>query len=193
MRWHGASPRFSHGLPVGKNAHAIRTLPAWGVNDMGTRKMCSPRRVKTHRSYTIAQISESFGFHPNTVHRWIRSGSLKICRDSLRPILVLGEDLADFFERRRSATRQPCGEGLFFCMRCRAPRHPIDPAVRHFGVGQLVARIQARCGQCGALMNRFVSSRLLGDASSPTPLRSGRPHIEETPEPVLNGVVRGAN
>jgi hypothetical protein len=80
------------------------------------------RRVKLLRSYTIDEVARTLGVHRNTVRHWIKAGMRVI--DDKRPILILGNDLAEYLLRRREARRQPCRTGQMFCLKCRKPQEP---------------------------------------------------------------------
>ncbi|MEQ8964833.1 MAG: helix-turn-helix domain-containing protein [Azospirillaceae bacterium] len=115
----------------------------------------NPRRVKIHRSYTVEEIADLFGVHPNTVRNWLRRGLSAI--DDHHPILVHGTELRRFLEQRRLAARRPCAPGEIFCLACRAPKRPDG------GIADLIPRTPAKgllrglCPDCGTLMNRWVA------------------------------------
>ena len=79
------------------------------------------RRVKIHRSYSVAEVARLLDVSKLTVMRWIARGLPLIERK--RPYLIHGSDLRAFLLANRPA-RQPCGPGEMYCLRCRAPRRP---------------------------------------------------------------------
>jgi hypothetical protein len=79
------------------------------------------RRVKLHRSYTIAELSTLIGAHKHTIGRWIAAG-LKTT-DARRPLLIHGADFRAFV-KSREPIKQRCQPGEFYCLGCRAPRRP---------------------------------------------------------------------
>ena len=117
-------------------------------------KRLNPRRVKIHRTYTIAETARLLRVHRKTVQRWIKKG-LPTCDDS-RPILILGRDLRDFLGQQRAANKQNCGTGQLYCVRCRAPKAPaggmVDFILTTAGSGYL----QGICPDCTVLIHRAV-------------------------------------
>src|SRR5262249_27680796 len=79
------------------------------------------RRVKKHRSYTVAEVEKLLDVHPHTVRRWIANGLPVV--STTRPVLIHGEDLRAFLEARRPR-RQPLRPGMIYCVGCRAPKRP---------------------------------------------------------------------
>jgi excisionase family DNA binding protein len=142
------------------------------------------RRVKIHRTYTIAEAAQILGAHKHTVSRWIAAGLP--ATDARRPLLIHGADLHAFL-RGREPTKQRCEPGEFYCLGCRVPKRPaLDMAdyVPRTGTRGALAGI---CPTCGKMIYRAVSrakleeisgglditfrmaERRLGDSSEPFP------------------------
>jgi predicted transcriptional regulator len=113
------------------------------------------RLVKIHRSYTVEEIARLFGIHKNTVRAWVRAGLPT--SDSKRPMLILGVELADFLQARRTKHKQPCKPGEFYCFRCRAPREAAGGMADCLPVTDKIGHLQAICPACECIMNRRVS------------------------------------
>jgi excisionase family DNA binding protein len=117
----------------------------------------SSRRVKIHRNYTIAEAAALLGAHKHTVSRWIARGGLPTT-DARRPRLIHGEDLRAFL-RARHPPKQPCRNGEFYCLRCRAPKRPA------LGMADYIPRTATRgmlrglCPTCERLIYRAASVR----------------------------------
>ena len=88
---------------------------------MGSRRP-NFRLVKTHRNYSVEDISRLLGVHKNTVRNWLKEGLAPI--DDRRPLLVLGHELARFLQERRQKAKQACGPGRIYCVACRMPKVP---------------------------------------------------------------------
>lgn len=146
----------------------------------------NPRLAKIHRSYTVEEIAKLYGVHRNTVRTWIGRGLPTI--DQRRPVLVLGSDLAEYLQARRTANKRSCGPGEIYCLRCREPRAPAGGVVRYDPLTPTQGNLVGLCGCCGAGLNRRVSLAKLplvqGDLSVTLP--QAREHIDESPLPSLN-------
>jgi len=126
---------------------------------MGKRRP-NPRRVKTHRNYTVEEIAGLFGMHKNTVQNWIKKGLAVI--DNKRPMLILGHDLVAFLQARRAKRKQKCKPGELYCVRCRAPKKPAEDMAEYSPVTEKIGNLIAICPSCDAIMNRRVSLAKIG-------------------------------
>ena len=153
---------------------------------MGTRHP-NPRLVKIHRSYTVEEIANLFGVHPNTVRDWIKRRGLPTS-DQKRPFLILGRDLVAFLQARRAKNKRPCQPGEIYCVRCRAPKAPAGAMADYEPVTETLGNLIAICPDCNAIMNRRVSLAKLEqirgrlDITMPQALR----HIGESTQPSVN-------
>lgn len=118
------------------------------------RVSLDPRRAKRHYNYTVAETAKLIGVHRNTVRAWIAAG-LETVRTT-QGLLLLGEDIRAFLEKRRQARRTKTPAGAIYCMRCRAPRQPAGGMVELLDGTGPTGNIRALCDQCGALMHRRV-------------------------------------
>jgi excisionase family DNA binding protein len=120
------------------------------------------RRVKIHRSYTVAELASKIGAHKQTVSRWIAAGLPTI--DARRPYLIRGEDFRAFV-KAREPLRQKCRPGEFYCVGCRIPKRPAgdmaDYVPRTASRGSLVGI----CPTCGRMIYRAVTRAKIGEAS----------------------------
>lgn len=146
----------------------------------------NPRLAKLHRNYTVEEVASLYAVHRNTVRAWIKAGLPTV--DAKRPVLVLGRHLADFLQRRRTVNKRSCGPGQMFCLRCREPRHPEAGQVRYRPLTEKQGNLAARCGHCGAGMNRRVSLAKLAAVCGdwwPLPTQP-QDHIDQPATPSLN-------
>jgi len=118
------------------------------------------RLVKIHRSYTVEEIADLFGVHKNTVRGWVKAGLAS--SDDKRPMLILGHDLAAFFQARRVKNRRACKPGEIYCVRCRAPKFPAADMAKYLPVTEKFGNLIANCPDCGFIMNRCVSLAKIG-------------------------------
>jgi hypothetical protein len=103
----------------------------------------NPRLAKTHRSYSVEEISRLFAVHKNTVRAWLRQGLKAI--DGQRPTLVRGEELSRFLADRRARTKQACGPGRIYCLACRAPKVPAGKITDCVQSGDTTGTLQGIC------------------------------------------------
>lgn len=148
------------------------------------------RRVKTHRSYAVEEVAGLFDIHKNTVRNWLKNGLATI--DSKRPMLILGNDLVEFLQKRRAKNKQTCKPGELYCVRCRVPRPAGENMAEYLPVNEKNGNLIAICPACYATMNRRVSLAKIGevrgniDITFPEDLR----HIVESTRPSVNSDLR---
>ena len=126
-------------------------------------KRLNPRRVESHRNYTVDEVAQLFRVHKNTARAWIKAGLQTI--DERRPTLILGCELARFLHERRQRTRQRCQPGQLYCLRCRAPKDPAGRMAEYVPMTAASGNLKGRCATCGAVMWRRVSLRNLTDVT----------------------------
>lgn len=148
------------------------------------------RLAKTHRSYTVEEITNLLGVHKNTVREWVKAGLPTI--DDIRPMVIHGEDLAVFLLARRTKNKQKCKPGEMYCVRCRAPRSPALDMADYKPLTETTGNLVAICPDCNAIMNRCVSLTKLDqvrgkmDITMPQALQ----HIVESNQPTVNSDLR---
>lgn len=122
---------------------------------MSHRRLLNPRRVKTHRTYTVEEAADLLGVHKGTVRNWLRRGDL-LTIDDRRPALILGRALAQFLDGRRKAGKRPCQPGEIYCVRCRVPRLPAGGMVDFRPSGSGSGSLIGLCPSCDGLIYRRV-------------------------------------
>lgn len=113
------------------------------------------RLVKIHRNYTVEEIANLFGIHKNTVRAWLKAG-LPVC-DYIRPMLILGRDLAEFLKAQRTKNKRPCGPGEIYCVRCRAPKSPAGNMAEYRAQTETLGNLVGICPDCEGLIFRRVN------------------------------------
>ena len=127
----------------------------WGERTSMSKRHPNHRLAKIHRNYTVEEVARLFDVHRNTVREWIKRG-LPIC-DSKKPMLILGRDLAEFLQARRTQNKRTCQPGEMYCVRCRAPKAPAGDMAEYIPVTESLGNLIAICPDCEAFMNRRVS------------------------------------
>lgn len=134
----------------------------------------------------VEEIGHLFGIHKNTVRGWVKAG-LAIS-DNKRPMLILGQDLAEFLQARRVKNKRTCKPGEIYCVRCRAPKLPAGNMADYSPVTETFGNLQAICPDCHSIINRRINlaglEQIRGqmDISFPEAME----HINETPNPTVN-------
>jgi hypothetical protein len=149
-------------------------------------KRLNARRVKIHRNYTVDDVARLFNVHKNTVRNWIRSGLPTI--DDRRPNLILGRELVGFLHSRRSQTRQRCGPGQLYCVRCRSPQRPAGRRADYIPISSSSGNLRGLCPDCLGPMYRLVSVSKLVAVAGDLDIQGtlGWPTIKDTSYPCLN-------
>lgn len=156
------------------------------VSTSMSKRHPNPRLAKIHRNYTVEEAARLFDVHRNTVREWIKRG-LPIC-DSKKPMLILGKDLAEFLQARRTKNKQTCQPGEMYCVRCRAPKAPAGDMAEYIPVTESLGNLIAICPDCEAFMNRRVRLAKLAqirgqlDITMPQALQ----HINKRHQPSVN-------
>ncbi len=143
------------------------------------KRLFNPNRAKTKRNYTVGEIADLYDVHKITVRTWIKAGLPTL--NDMRPMLILGGDLAAFHQARRKKNKQKCMPGEMYCVKCRAPKMPEGEAEYQQKTATL-GNLVGICPDCYTIMNRRVSLAKLGqvrgqmDITMPQALR----HINES-------------
>ena len=117
---------------------------------------------------------------------WVKAG-LAISDDK-RPMLILGNDLAEFLQARRVKNKQTCKPGEIYCVRCRTPKFPAADMAEYSPVTEKFGNLTAICPDCSSIINQRMSITKLEqirgtmDITFPQALQ----HIVESANPTLN-------
>lgn len=111
-----------------------------------------PRRLRKHRTYTVAEAAERLGVHPNTIRHHLARGLP--CLETSVGKLIRGEDAQAYFTMRKSEAKSPCGPGAMFCLRCRAPRRPPPELLELTRAEGRPSNLRGLCPECGTMMHR---------------------------------------
>lgn len=113
------------------------------------------RRIKLHRTYTIAELVGQFDVHANTIRNWRREGLEAI--DDRRPALFHGSTVRAFLTGRRESAKKPTGPGRIHCLPCRAPKMPAGGMVDYRPETATGGKLEGLCPDCSRLIVRYVS------------------------------------
>jgi hypothetical protein len=116
----------------------------------------SSRGICKDRVYTIKMAARTIDVSEATFRKWPKDG-LRLVTDQ-RPYLIRGADLIEFLQKREAANKVTMARGQFFCMRCKAPRDPVDGSVSYQPTTDLTGRLSATCGVCGGKVGQFCSA-----------------------------------
>ena len=146
----------------------------------------NPKLAKTHRNYSVDDAATLCGVHRNTVRQWIKNGLP--CIDDQRPMLILGQHLADHIRAQRKKHKRPCAPGQIYCMRCREPRLPAGLAVSYIPRTPTNGDLAGLCGTCNSRMFRRVSLAKLAQVCGTVrlALSDAQGHIAEAADPTDN-------
>jgi excisionase family DNA binding protein len=142
----------------------------------------NPRKAKIHRSYSVAEVAALLGVTRGAVRAWCKADlpAVKIAGG----LLIYGEELRAFLEKRRAARRAACPPGSIYCMKCRAPRRPLPEAITVTPLMGTGGNIRAPCPQCRATMNRRVSlPRLAESGFLGVGFRPAESHLDHSSDP----------
>jgi hypothetical protein len=141
------------------------------------------RLIKRDFSYTIHEVAELFGLHPNAVRRWAKAGLVTI--DDRKPQLIHGTDLFQFLSGRQRARKQHCAPDEMFCCRCRVPRRPAGRRVVADRRNESQLMIRGVCEICGTRMNRGGLLTRLLEVERLFTVTTAPPRLEETSDPAV--------
>jgi hypothetical protein len=127
-----------------------------------------------------------FPVHKNTVRSWVACGLEPI--DNRRPMLFLGSKLSGFIHARRLQSKRRCRPGLFYCMRCRAPRAALAQRADYQPTTSSSGNLRGICADCGARMYRRTSLQKLaaGAGELQVQLPHAQQRIGDCSDPSLN-------
>ena len=113
------------------------------------------RRLKIHRTYTVAEIAEILGVSRSTVLKWKRHGLAPV--DDVRPALFRGDTAQGYLRGLRTSRRQKCPPGHMYCLPCRAPKAPALGMVDYVPRTPTNGNLRGLCPDCGRLIHRATS------------------------------------
>ena len=119
-------------------------------------KNFNPNFSKIHRSYTVEEVADLYSVHKNTVRTWINKHGLNT-NDDLRPVLILGRDLKEFLQNRRTKNKRKCLPHEVYCLKCRKPQVPAGSMADYLPMTDTTGRLISICPTCESLVNKYIS------------------------------------
>jgi excisionase family DNA binding protein len=113
-------------------------------------------RIKSLATYSTREIADLLGVHKRTVQQWYREGLPRI--DDGKPFLSFGDDLKIFLRKKEADRKRPCKPDEMYCVRCRAPRNPLDLKIKIEILNEKKVIVYGKCYRCGCRLNRIVST-----------------------------------
>jgi hypothetical protein len=113
------------------------------------------RRISSDLSYSVRDVVQILGVHPNTVRGWFHVGLPRI--EECHPWLVHGSALIRFLADRQKARKRPCSPDEFYCLGCRAPRQAGERVANITILNEKKLILSALCPICDCRMNRVGS------------------------------------
>lgn len=130
--------------------------------------------LSIHRCYSVDEAARVAGVCRATVRRWIKTGLPVI--DDRRPALISGRELSTFLEARRKRRKRKCAANEFYCLSCKEPRQAAFGDAEIVSRSRSTANVRALCAQCGALMHKRISLKMLPPLSEIAGLRVQQGH-----------------
>jgi hypothetical protein len=142
------------------------------------------KKIRIHRQYTVEEAARETGKCRATLRRWLKNGLPALTEK--RPVLILGEDLANFIRGRRKRTA--CALDHCYCFKCRAPRRPALAMADYTPRTGASGNITAICEVCGGIMNKSVALSSLSDLRRllEITIQQRQPHLAEHSDPCQN-------
>ncbi len=98
--------------------------------------------IKTHRTYTVDEVSRALGAAPITIRRWLKTGLPNV--NDQKPVLIAGAHLIEFLEKRK-APRQHCRPHECYCVKCKAPRVPAERMAEYVPLSLTTGNLRGLC------------------------------------------------
>lgn len=111
------------------------------------------RLIKSHLTYTAAELAELLRVTVITVYHWKKEGLTPI--DGKRPFLFAAAEIVAFLARK-NAPRQPLQLGEIFCVACRRPCGPAGGRARVVPMGATSVELIGHCPDKGHECRRRV-------------------------------------
>jgi hypothetical protein len=110
----------------------------------------NPRKICSHISYTIEELSKISGRCEKTFSRWIEDG-LKTVPGCNKPFLISGRDIKEFLRNRKLKRKIPLNRSQFLCLTCKAARFAKRGSIRVVNGKKI-----ALCRVCNGKMSRII-------------------------------------
>ncbi|HBB36687.1 MAG: hypothetical protein UX02_C0001G0052 [Candidatus Moranbacteria bacterium GW2011_GWC1_45_18] len=118
--------------------------------------------IKTRHSYSVQEISNLLGINKKSCFRWTKVG-LKVLDPTAKPLLVMGDDLKEFLDKKRAKNKVELGENEYFCFTCKKAVKAISGSEKIQMTGKKIGKQNRSqqiktglCEFCNKKINLFV-------------------------------------
>lgn len=165
-------------------------------------KKYDPRRVKSYRSYKLADICRLFKdkkLHPQTIRGWINDNKLEAFIDG-KNLMVYGATLKIFLQKRNEDHKRKMAFDEFRCGKCKVISSPLNYIITNLNYGKAGCVIATGiCYNCNNEMTRIykkdqepeiiqrfnIQHNELSTLSNRTS-SSGKTHYKEEEKPMVS-------
>lgn len=119
-------------------------------------KRINTRRIKSKISYTVQELAERAGVHPNTVNNWVKNEGLPRVR-GVYPHLIYGQEAIEFLKARQRKNRVKLSLDELRCCTCQAPRKAWKKLATLHAHTTKTAFLKAICDSCNGKMSKVIS------------------------------------
>jgi hypothetical protein len=119
----------------------------------------NPRKAKSHRVYSDADVRALYDVCRNTIRNWIKVGLRPI--DGLPPRLFTGAELNRFHADRAAAARRKPVDSEIYCIACGSQQAMSGRTVRLSSVSGVAGYLHWTCPGCGGDANILVGPETL--------------------------------
>lgn len=123
-------------------------------------------RLRSHRSYTTADLAAALDVHVRTIQAWRKAG-LTAVDEREHPLLFLGSTVRRFLRERLAKRKVKLDKDQLYCIRCSKGVTPSLESVsvvvsdRRLGNGACSVRIVGKCPECGLKVSRLSSTKAI--------------------------------
>lgn len=127
--------------------------------------------IKSNKTYTEKELSETIGATTRCIQNWLKEGMPKI--ENSNPVLFMGKDIKEYLKAKlnKKKANKEVTQGKFSCFRCRKKVDAEENSISIVETGRMIGRykqyvIKGKCKECGGKVCRLSSSRIIENNSS---------------------------
>lgn len=123
-------------------------------------------RLRSHRSYTTADLAAALDVHVRTIQAWRKSG-LGAVDENEHPLLFLGSTVRSFLRAKLAKRKVKLDKDQLYCIRCCRGVVPsldsvgIQVSDRRLGNGAYSVRVVGNCPDCDLKVSRLSSTKAI--------------------------------
>jgi transposase-like protein len=110
----------------------------------------NPRKISSHRSYTIKELADTLAIDEKTCFRWIEQG-LRTIPGCKKPLLIYGYEAKEFMKNRKLKKKISLNRSQFLCLTCKVARFAKRGTIKVVG-----NKKTAVCRVCNGRMSRII-------------------------------------